>query len=491
VTSRPALGLALSVFGAASCGYYNGMWSADHYAARARRQERDGRRDEARASWASAAVKAESVVAHHPHGRWADAALVLHGEGLAKSGACDRAAAPLSRALASVKDPGLRERAALAAAECSLDASNASAAERLLQPLSVSSHRARASHAAYLSGRVAEQRGDWVAAAGWYAQSSDVPAGPARARVLLAGGQTAAALAFIDTLARGQFDEAVWTAMLAGVSDAAGVPEASHVLDRVLATGHVLTGSRARLLLMDGNRLFAADSLAAADARYQQVAAMVPDSAEGQAASVRRLRVGAARAVTVADARAVKGRVDRVVQAGTAGAALSEVQLLQRLIQVVIGPGDSGQGLPFRAAELARDSLRAPQLAANLLLAFVREQPASLFAPKALLAAVALSIDRKDSLIEVLHSTYGASPYTLALRGDPSPGYAAAEDSLARALGVVLEQPAAFGASLVSAPVPGPRGPPLDAFAPERREPPRPPRVPTRREGAAGREDRR
>src|SRR4029077_4233260 len=126
------VGLALGVLGAASCGYYNGMWSADHFAAQARREERDGRRDEARASWAAAAVKAESIVAHHPHGRWADAALVLHGEGLAKSGACDRAAPPLARALASVKDPALRERATLAAAECSLDASNASAAEQLL-----------------------------------------------------------------------------------------------------------------------------------------------------------------------------------------------------------------------------------------------------------------------------------------------------------------------------------------------------------------------
>src|SRR5712675_1225421 len=105
-----------------SCGYYNGMWSADHFAAQARRQEHDGRIDEARASWAAAAVKAESVVAHHPHGRWADAALVLHGEGLAKSGACDRAAAPLARAIASVSDVGLRERAAIAAAECDVDA---------------------------------------------------------------------------------------------------------------------------------------------------------------------------------------------------------------------------------------------------------------------------------------------------------------------------------------------------------------------------------
>ena len=492
MSGRPALGLALGVLGAVSCGYYNGMWSADHFAAQARREEHDGRRDEARASWAAAAVKAESIVAHHPHGRWADAALVLHGEGLAKSGACDRAAAPLAQALASVKDAALRERAALAAAECSLDARNASAAEQLLRPLSASPRRAQASRAAYLAGRVAEERGDLIAAAGSYAHSSDAQAGPARARVLLAAGRTAEALAFIDTLARGHFDEAVWALLLAAVGDGAGVPEASRALDHVLAAGRIVTGSRARLLLADGGRLLAVDSLAAADARYGQVAAMVPDSSERQAAMVGRLRVSAAQVGSLAELRAVKARVDRLAQAGTAGAARNEVRGLQRLIQSVIPPGDPGEALPFRSAELARDSLRAPQLAVSLFLAFARARPASLFAPKALIGAAALSPERRDSLMGVLDSTYGGSPYTLALRGEPSPAYGAAEDSLGRALGLVLEQPSAFVASLVSPPVPGPRGPPLDAAGPERAEPPRPRgRLPVHGDDAPGGDERR
>ena len=487
-----ALGVALCVVGAVSCGYYNGMWSADHFASQARRLEHDGRRDEARASWAAAAVKAESVMAHHPHSRWADAALVLQGEGLAKSGACDRAAAPLARALESVKDAALRERAALAAAECNLDARNARAAEQLLEPLGGSPRRVPASRAAYLSGRIAEQRGDLLSAAGSYAQSSEAQAGPARARVLLAAGRSAEALAFIDTLARGHFDEAVWAALLAAVGDAAGVTEASRALDHVLASGRVMTGSRARLLLADGNRLLAGDSVAAADARYQRVAAMVPDSSEGQTARVRQLRLRAARAVSLAELRAVKARVDRLAQAGTTGAALNEARALQQLIQFVAVPGDSGEELPFRSAELARDSLRAPQLAANLFLAFARDRPASLFAPKALVAAASLSPERRDSLIRVLHSTYATSPYTRALRGELSPAYAAAEDSLARALGVLLEHPTTLVISLVPPPVPGPRGPNLDPpSGSERAETRRvvPGRVPVRGEDVPARGD--
>jgi hypothetical protein len=218
---------------------------------------------------------------------------------------------------------------------------------------------------------------------------------------------------------------------------------------------------------------------------------MVPDSSEGQAARVRRLRVNAAQAGTLAELRTVKARVDRLAQAITAGAALHEVQALQRLIRSVIAPGDAGEALPFRSAELARDSLRAPHLAASLFIAFARDRPASLFAPKALVAAAALSAERRDSLIAVLHETYGGSPYTLALRGEASPGYAAAEDLLARALGVVLEQPPAFVASLVAPPVPGPRGPPLDAAGPERATPARHPRrSPVHGDNAPARGDR-
>src|ERR1051325_2839274 len=116
---RPrAAALGLAVGGAVSCGYYNGMWSADHLAKEARRLEASGRDVDARSYWSRAAVKAESMVAGHPNSRWAEDALVLQGEALARSGVCARAQGTL--ALRSVRDGALRERAALAAAECAL-----------------------------------------------------------------------------------------------------------------------------------------------------------------------------------------------------------------------------------------------------------------------------------------------------------------------------------------------------------------------------------
>ena len=475
MTPRASGLVALALFSSVSCGYYNGMWSANRLASQARRQERQGRTDEARASWAQAAVKAESVAVRRPHGRWADDARVLEGEGLAKSGACDRATVILDAIVQSDQQPARRERAALAAAECRLDAAHVGRVEALLLPVTHSPDRGRASRAAYLAGRAADLRGDPLAAVEWYGRSAEREAGVARTRALLAAARIADALALADSLTRGRFDEASWMALLGSLGEVGGPGAASRTLDRLLGAKHIPGGSRARLLLADGDRLFAAQALTPADDRYRQVIATAPDSTEGQRAVVRRLRIEAARAASVADLQGVQARLDHLVRAGGPGAATADVRALQELLRRVLDAADWDSGLPFQPAELAQDSLRAPLLAASMFLTFARARPASLFAPKALLAAAALAPDQRDSVVGVLQTAYASSPYARALRGEPSPAYSAAEDSLARALGGGLERPGAFSGSLVAPPVPGPRGPPFDVAAPERPDLPKSP----------------
>jgi len=136
--------------------------------------------------------------------------------------------------------------------------------------------------------------------------------------------------------------------------------------------------------------------------------------------------------------------------------------VLQALLQQLASAETGSEADRFRAAELARDSLRATHLAAALFETFARATPTSLFAPKAIVAALALEPGAADSLLPVLDSAYPASPYTLALHGENSPAYAAAEDSLAQMLGVERADPGAADAALVAPPQPGPRGPALD-----------------------------
>src|SRR5213593_4831697 len=148
-----ALILLLALSPGAGCVYYNAMWSAEQLAKHARQAEERGGSLDARSYWAKAALKAESVVARHPRSRWAEPALVLQGEGLAKSGACDRATSPLETALRAARSEALRERAALALAECALAANAPGAAAPHLVEVTRSRDAGRRSQAALLAGR--------------------------------------------------------------------------------------------------------------------------------------------------------------------------------------------------------------------------------------------------------------------------------------------------------------------------------------------------
>lgn len=153
---------------------------------------------------------------------------------------------------------------------------------------------------------------------------------------------------------------------------------------------------------------------------------------------------------------------------------------LKRLLRTVSGTEDASRVLDlltavmgaaetpaarFRAAEIARDSLHAPALAGRLFLDAVAADSTSIYAPKALIAALDVLPERRDSLVALLDSRYAASPYTRVFHGQPSVAYASAEDSLARELGVQgggARSSAGSAGVLFAAPVPGPRGPRLD-----------------------------
>jgi hypothetical protein len=435
------------------------MWSADQLAHEAVRQEGRGQQAEARVTWGRAAEKAESVLVHHPHSRWADDALVLRGEALARSGACGLAAEPLRRALTTVADQTLWERAALAGAACLLAHGGARDVDHLLAPVLDSRDRARRSRAAYLAGTAALDRGDGLRAAQLFAQSARPEAGPARIRALLLAGRQPAAIGLIDSVARRTRDESEWAEVLNALSRAAGPALASTALDTLLRQGRWPAGARARLLITDGDRLRAAGLSARAAGRYAAARALVPDSVEGGLAQLRLVLAGTASLETSADLDSLATRLEPLT-AELRGPAQEEAQSWRRVVDAIRGD-DTAEIASFRAAELARDTLDAPALAAHLFLGFATRFPNSLFAPKALIAACQLHGLAPDSLELLLRSRYPASPYTLAYRGAASPAFQAAEESLAFALGVA--RPADLPArGRFDGPRTGPRGPLLD-----------------------------
>ena len=456
--AAPAL-LALWLPG---CAYYNGMWSAQRLARDAQRMEARGQDAEARPTWGRAAIKAESVLVHHPGSRWADDALVLQGEGLARSGNCAAAARPLARALQGVADDLLRERAALVAAECALREGEIAAAEQLVIPLLASGDGRRRSSAAYLAGRIELARGNVGAAADLFARSERAEAAPAWVRALVAAGEVERAVGLIDSLARRDRDEARWGEVLDYLGRVAGAAEATDGLDRLMAWGRLPDGARARLLIADGDRLRAARLPDRAAGRYAQAAALVPDSVEAGRARVRDVRLHTARVRTPAELDSVSQQLARMA-AAFGGAALADSRELQLQIAAV-QRDDSSDVEAFHAAELARDTLAAPALAAMLFRRLADRHSASLFAPKALIAAGQLDAEALDSIGAVLQARYPGSPYTMVFRGEASPAFQILEDSLAVAFGVTRPQAPLPGARTlrVAAPRPGLRGPDLD-----------------------------
>lgn len=453
------------------CVYYNGLWRAERFASEARRLEERGRAAEARVAWARARVKAESVLSRHPSSRWADDALVLKGEGLAGIGACDAGAAVLEEARRTVQGQALLERASLAGAACALRGGNPVAAVSLLANVVGSADGGRRDRAALLMGDAALARGDGPGALEWYARSPLPAAAFARARALLALGRHADLLDALSDLGRRPATAPGWAELLGAVARATGADTASLALDRLLSTGasRLPAGEQGRLLLEDGDRLRAAGRLDAAATRYAAVNRLVPDSAEGALAVVRRVRARAGQAGDTAALRLALAELGPEPSGG-AGPGTAERRALAAVLTRVLD-ARAGPAARFHAAELARDSLGARDLARLLFLDLARRRPESVFAPKGLVAALALDAEPRDSILGVLNSAYASSPYTLALAGVATPAYAVLEDSLARAAGITT-RPARVTGSRVAPPVTGPRGPALDEAPapPARRE---------------------
>lgn len=443
------------------CAYYNAMWSAEQYANGARKLEGQGRESEARSQWAQAAAKAEAVVIKHPRSRWADDALVLQAEGLARSGSCEDAEEVIVRARAVAKDEALRERLALADAQCALAASQPVQAEAAVRGVLSSRDQARRSRAEYFAGVAAGLRLDHAAAVGHFRRSGEPAARPARAFSFLELGRAADAAAVIEEIGADPSFAEERADLLSRLSVVGGPELASATLDRLL-TRRIPLAEQARLLIADGDRRTGHGHYQEAAARYMRATAVGGlASNEAATAYVRVQRLTIIQATQRRDLEPVIAEL-RTLSRGER-ASTEAKQLLDQVTPVIAEP-PSTMGARFHIAERVRDSLGAGALAGQLFLEVAAADPGSLYAPKALVAALALVPGRSDSIIAVLDSHYAGSPYTRALHGEASLAYAVAEDSLARELGVEVTSLA--GGSLsglrFAPPIPRVRGPGIE-----------------------------
>jgi hypothetical protein len=426
--------LAASLLGA--CAYYNGLYNANRLAADARRAEREGRPGEARSLWAQAAVKAESVATRYPKSKYRDDALVLWGQGLARAGGCNRAVDPLAVAIDSSSDPKLLRDARLTLAECQLSMRRPDEAIATLGPLLEERDSAVVREARHLRGLAYLKRRDPAAAVEDLASLPPEVAGLDLASAYLALGDPAEAGRTLTARSGERYDEARWLPLLDTLG-AASPQAAEQLVDRLSARSDLTTGQHARLLLADGRRWAAVGRPDRADERYREARSAAPDSIAGRSAAAYLVLSDLENVTELGQLEPVQEALGQTQQTGGPGAQIVEpaanlVGALQSVLQSVPQreePADRDVRL-FLLAEMFRDSLNLPNLATGIFLRMAQDYPESVFAPKALLAAVVLDPARSDSVAQVLRARYPVSPYTLALSGSGGAQFTQLEDSL-------------------------------------------------------------
>ena len=423
--------LVAALLGLNGCAYYNGMYNANRLAGRAEKAERDGRTFDASNFWGQVVVKADSVLARHPDSKWADDARLLRGRGLARLDRCDAAVPDLVRAQQEMDDLPSVEQAALELGRCRLQLGDLAGAQTALEPLLQSADAARRAEGRVLAGRARVAAGDYEQAIELLEGSTDSTVAGDRLLALAGAGRLQAAGALADTLIAAGSLTAPWPAFLREVGEADPALASTYVdrLDSLPLDASV----RARWLLNDARRHLEADPDRALQ-RLAEAELRGPDTEAGVEARELRLRVAIARLRSADSLGPMLDALTRptgdVMIAAPAEGLRGTADLVRRTVDSARSRPANADLMLFLAGELARDSLRAPRLTADIMRRLVREWPESPYAPKALLVLMALDPAGADSTREDLETLYGASPYVAVLQGISDTTYQALEDSL-------------------------------------------------------------
>jgi hypothetical protein len=424
-------GLALLLL--CGCVYYNGMYNANRLARSARKAEREGRTFEAANLWGQVVTRAESVSVRHPDSKYADQAAVLRGVALARLGQCGPAVSPLGHAALLPAGTELAEEGALALGRCTLEAGDADAADLAFTRVIESRNLTRRREARLQHARVLRLAGRYQEAVTLLQDTVDPRAREDLFLALAGAGKTTEAFVLADTLIAHADSTRSWDTLVVTLGRQ-NPADASTLIDRLIALRSPAPEMRARWLLEDAERLAPTDS-ARATRRLQQSVQSGSGTMNGRRARLRLMRRSLAQVRSLEELGPVSDSLRALGE--STGEANEEAIPLRTTLERVRAVADStdvaapqGDLRLFLAAEIVRDSLGAPVLAAALFRRIVEGSPSSAYAPKALLAAQQLDSTGADTARALLSERYAASPYAALIRGEEAPGYQLLEDSL-------------------------------------------------------------
>ena len=431
-----------------ACASFNANYKANKYADEARRLDREGRTLEAGGYWGRASVKADSLLAHNPDGKYAANALAIKGEAYAAVGQCGQASRILPSAIESLKKEADREQATIALASCELRLGAASLAASTVLPVTESHDGGRRRQALLLLGTAERQSGRDSSA---LLALTGIPGSFALVQRTLAYAgahdQPAATSAF-DSLVALRDSTLPWDSLLTitGRADA----ELASRFTTTLVRSRILSPEKiAALSFADANRLASVDTVLQRE-RYEEI---IQTSGGGEIADqarfdMTRMRIRAADSMP--DLAATLEAMQAIAASdGSVVAALiplqHQIQQLQLLMDSTAPGEPRGDMRRFLAAEFARDSLGAMRLSASLFESIPQGWPESPYAAKAWLAGRQLTGDTSAA-----DGQFTSSPYLAVLRGEEGATYTQLEDSLAnfaRSLAAASQPQPARGAT--------------------------------------------
>lgn len=426
---RNAIRLAVLMtawFAGSGCVYYNGIYNAQAEAKGGDARLRADDDANATMRFQRAAAIAESVLVRHPESKWRTRALYIAARSGALASQCERA---MPRLLALLNDsitqgPQLtvaeRDQSQFALATCEVRNGRSRSARSRLDSLidgrSQDPELLRQSR--IWAARAALGMGDRDAVTAYLAALN----GSVLQWELIGASLAAREYARVESLLvlrarQGDYRDDVSRALRELFAD--GRFDAAERIVLQYDGARIRDESRARMhfALGDMHVRLGRDSLARLHL-YSARTLAGRDSLTGYEANARLALIDVARLSSIRELDTLVARQDSVVWRTAYAQLLAERVLLFRLLAARDANADATGASLYLAAEIARDSLRAPRLAQTLFMRVLRERPASVLVPNAWYAASLLEPDSAAAWRGRILAEHGQSAVAARLRGD-------------------------------------------------------------------------
>ena len=358
---RRAIPLLL-ILATGGCAYFNGIYNARSAERAADRAARRGQEAAAASAYALVAATAETVLVRHGRSRWRTEALYLAGRGLAFSGQCDPAMERLDEYLGlDAVPPRKRDRATVALGRCLVHRSKHAEARVLLDPLTTSTDRDVASAASLWAARASMGLGLNEDAAAYLATADASSAQWEVIRASLRSMEYARAESLLAGRARrSDYRDDV----IPAITELWRAGRDSSVRNLVTQYGMGRLPSRTKAslhialaqLMIESRRDSLARRTLTAARRFSTDTLL--DRQAGALLALLSLRD----VDEIAEAEAIVKRA----RSESPGPLVTALESHLELVRFLLGTTDYTGASQFLAAEIARDSLRAPRLAHRL-----------------------------------------------------------------------------------------------------------------------------